>query len=117
MGLQHNDASRNALAKVRISCHNLMIEAGRALGLEWQQRYCPFCQPELDTVEDESLMVFHCPIYHTIRTLHSSLCDNIAVGALGTFLTQDNQGALADFIKACSSLAHRQEEEEKLEEI
>jgi hypothetical protein len=110
-----NDASRNSLAIFRISSHNLMVEAGRAMGLEHQQRYCPFCRPQRDTVEDESHFIFHCTIYNDVRTIHSSLFTGIEFGAVGDFLQQVNQGSLADFFKAC--WARRQEEEEKLEEI
>ena len=41
---------RTALTKLRLSNHLLMIEKGRHMGIDRDQRFCPFCP---NIIEDE----------------------------------------------------------------
>ena len=51
------------MSKFRLSNHKLMIEKGRHLNLEKEQRICPFCP----NVEDETHFLLHCCNYMAIR--------------------------------------------------
>ena len=55
---------RISLTKLRLSNHPLMIETGRHLNLELQQRCCPFCP---NIVETEQHFILHCKTYLSIR--------------------------------------------------
>jgi hypothetical protein len=56
-----NFKKRKILAKLRLSNHTLMIEKGRHMGLEKEERVCPFCDG--DDVEDEYHFIFECPTF------------------------------------------------------
>ena len=56
-----NFKKRKILAKLRLSNHTLMIEKGRHMGLEKEERVCPFCNG--DDVEDEYHFIFECPTF------------------------------------------------------
>ena len=55
---------RISLTKLRLSNHTLMIEKGRHLKLDRNQRYCPFCSNE---VEDEIHFMITCKNYAAER--------------------------------------------------
>ena len=59
-----NVSVRTQFTKFRISDHNLEIEKGRHRGLSADQRFCPFCEYE---VENEIHFLLECPIYKGLR--------------------------------------------------
>ena len=60
-----NVEKRTAISKIRLSNHNLMIEKGRHLGLDINQRNCPFCTKDL--LEDESHLLLTCKTFSHLR--------------------------------------------------
>ena len=61
-----NVKHRIALSRLRLSCHELMIEKGRhhRPSLERSERKCPHCK---DVVEDECHFITSCPLYSNER--------------------------------------------------
>ena len=57
-----NPILRNHLVKLRTSCHSLLVEKGRHLGLPREQRLCQVCSK----IEDEEHFLFHCSKYQII---------------------------------------------------
>ena len=57
---------RTALTKLRLSNHLLMIEKGRHLGIDREQRFCPFCP---NIIEDEKHFLTRCPQYRHLREI------------------------------------------------
>ena len=55
---------RNALSSFRVSCHVLEIEKGRHMGVERENRKCPFCPQYL---EDEYHFILICKKYDDLR--------------------------------------------------
>ena len=55
---------RRALTKFRLSNHSLMIEKGRHLGIDKNERFCKFC---LDKVEDEIHFLINCKTFEMHR--------------------------------------------------
>ena len=97
-----NAAHRAALSRFRASCHDLRIERERYLPAATQAaphaRTCLQCaSPE---VEDETHMVFRCPIYDHLRFEYADLFPPDAPPSLDCFLSQD-QTRVAAFIHAC----------------
>ena len=68
---------RIAFSKFRLSNHTLMIEKGRHLKLERNQRICPFC-PE--HVEDELHFLINCKNFMTQRETLINHAKNVLVG-------------------------------------
>ena len=56
---------RKAITKMRCSSHKLMIEKGRYLNLERNQRVCSMCN--LNDIEDEFHFILRCPAYYDLR--------------------------------------------------
>ena len=56
---------RQALSKLRLSNHELMIETGRHKGIPRIERCCLFCQNT--TIEDEIHFLITCPTFNTLR--------------------------------------------------
>ena len=56
--------TRVALSKIRLSNHDLMIEKGRHLKIDKNERFCPFC-PNL--VETEEHFLLYCKTFSPIR--------------------------------------------------
>ena len=56
---------RNAVAKLRISAHQLLIETGRHRNIDRNDRKCTLCN--LDQIEDEFHFILICPFYKDIR--------------------------------------------------
>ena len=61
---------KKVLANFRCSCHQLMIEKGRHLGIDKALRYCSLC-PTLNVrvVEHELHFFLYCNFYENIRSL------------------------------------------------
>ena len=60
-----NVEKRISLSKIRLSNHDLMIEKGRHLKLEVNQRNCPFCPGNL--LEDEFHFLLTCNTFLSLR--------------------------------------------------
>ena len=60
-----NKKHRNAIAKLRLSSHQLNIETGRHANIERLDRKCNLCN--LDDLEDEYHFTLICPIYKDLR--------------------------------------------------
>ena len=60
-----NKKHRNAIAKLRLSSHQLNIETGRHTNIERLDRKCNLCN--LDDLEDEYHFTLICPIYKDLR--------------------------------------------------
>ena len=56
---------RKAITKMRCSSHKLMIEKGRYLNLERNQRVCSM--GHLNDIEDEFHFILRCPAYNDLR--------------------------------------------------
>ena len=64
----HNRKNRNALAKLRLSSHSLMIESGRHNGIARENRRCSLCNE--NDIEDEYHFVLICPTYNELRSMY-----------------------------------------------
>ena len=60
-----NVNQKKNITKLRTSSHNLMIEKGRYLNLNREERLCPFCPNKI--IEDEIHFLFICPLYKQLR--------------------------------------------------
>ena len=56
-----NKKCRNAISKLRLSSHPLLVETGRYTGVPREQRKCTLC--ELNDIEDEYHFVLRCSKY------------------------------------------------------
>ena len=67
-----NRKHRNALAKLRLSSHNLKIESGRHTGtrarIARENRKCIICNS--NDIEDEFHFVLICPVFNDIRRIY-----------------------------------------------
>ena len=62
---------KKVLANFRCSCHQLMIEKGRHLGIDRELRYCPLCLTlNVRVVEDELHFFLYCNFYENIRKVY-----------------------------------------------
>ena len=62
---------RKAIAKFRISNHELEIELGRHTNIEKQDRICKLCElNNLRCIEDEFHVLFECAAYNEIRKIY-----------------------------------------------
>ena len=60
-----------ALARFRISCHSLEIEAGRQRNVPPENRLCQFCaNNNLTAVEDEYHVILQCGTYQHLREMY-----------------------------------------------
>ena len=64
--LTRGTAGKEALVKLRISNHKLMIEIDRYNQTLKDNRHCPFCR--YNVIEDEVHFLFQCPTYSVIRS-------------------------------------------------
>ena len=64
-----NKPLRKQITRFRLSNHSLMIETGRHMNIPKEQRYCPFCE---DQVENEVHFLFKCPTFLNVRNDLSS---------------------------------------------
>ena len=60
-----NSKQRQALSKLRLSSHGLLIETGRHSGIARENRTCAFCNT--NDIEDEYHFVLICPLYNDSR--------------------------------------------------
>ena len=63
-----NKKCRNAISKLRLSSHPLLVETGRYTGVPREQRKCTLC--ELNDIEDEYHFVLRCSKYQTLRDVY-----------------------------------------------
>ena len=61
-----NSKQRQALSKLRLSSHGLLIETGRHSGIARENRICAFCNT--NDIEDEYHFVLICQLYNHIRS-------------------------------------------------
>ena len=54
---------RSALARFRSGTAPIGVELGRYNGTPYEERYCFHCH---NSIEDETHVLFDCPLYHTI---------------------------------------------------
>jgi hypothetical protein len=103
-----NYKHRIALSRFRTSCHDLRIERERylpqAVKAPRHERTCLQCFSPF--VEDESHMIFHCPIYESLRFHYADLFPPHLPQDIACFLYQD-QTRVAAFIHDCSVLRRR----------
>jgi hypothetical protein len=99
---------RISLSRFRCSCHALRIEQERylppALRAPAHMRTCLQCASS--AIEDETHMVFHCPIYDHLRFEFADLFPTQLPPSLPCFLSQD-QTRVAAFIHSCLILRRR----------
>ena len=99
---------RISLSRFRTSCHDLRIERERylpqALKAPRHERTCLQCASAC--IEDESHMIFQCPIYDDLRFQYADLFSPDMPHSTACFLTQD-QNRVAAFIHDCSVLRRR----------
>ena len=63
-----NKKYRNAIAKLRLSSHPLLIETGRYSGVPRENRKCIYC--DMDDIEDEFHFVCICTKYTVLRNTY-----------------------------------------------
>ena len=63
---------KTSLSRFRMSNHNLMIEKGRHLNIDRNNRYCKFCK---NKIEDEQHFLINCPLYITERKNLEIICN------------------------------------------
>ena len=90
---------REALAQLRTGSHWGAEETGRWLGLPREQRRCPHCKGD---IEHTTHIIFHCPLYASVRQRFSDLFDTTHT-SLHTFFQQPAP-RLASFAAACKRL-------------
>ena len=82
--VKHID-SRVALSKIRLSNHDLMIEKGRHMKIDKTERFCPFCQTQVET---ELHFILQCKTFQVFRRTLMSEIKNF-VPLLDQSLEQD----------------------------
>ena len=77
---------RVAIAKFRISNHDLEVEKGRHYGIKYEDRLCKLCgQFNKIHIENEYHVLFECKAYYDIRKLY--IVNHVAnVKTLNSFL-------------------------------
>ena len=60
-----------ALSRFRLSNHALMIEKGRHLKIDKNERKCFFCE---NKIENEEHFLINCPLYSPERTVLENVC-------------------------------------------
>ena len=104
-----NSASRASMTRFRISAHELMIEKGRYLGLNVNDRQCPVCKSD---IEDEIHFFANCTHYQSRRKLMfdkiSNKCSNFTTlsDRDKVFWLMNNEDSevnilVANFIREC----------------
>ena len=72
----NNPQYRHYLARFRCSAHKLLVETGRYIGLEFNQRICPHC---MEDVETEMHFACSCPMYNSLRkNMYDTVCKSNA---------------------------------------
>ena len=76
LAVNFNVNHKKAISRFRLSNHPLMIEKGRHLKIERNERKCPFCK---DDIEDEKHFLINCPLYSKERkTIEKVYINNCA---------------------------------------
>ena len=71
---------RSALAKFRISSHELAIEKGRHNNVAVDQRFCQLCISNNNYfIEDEYHVLLKCPFYQELRTVYLNMYIDLPV--------------------------------------
>ena len=70
-----NKCDRSAISKIRVSAHPLMIERGRHLNMQRNNRYCPICNN--GEIEDEKHFLLACSGYIPQRQIFINKISNI----------------------------------------
>ena len=103
-----NIKHRISLSRFRTSCHDLRIERERYLPepirAPRHMRTCLQCAST--AVEDETHMIFHCPIYDCLRFEYAELFPPHLPEHIPCFMSQD-QKRVASFIHDCSVIRRR----------
>jgi hypothetical protein len=93
---------RISLSRFRTSCHHLRIERERylpqAIKAPRHERTCLLCASP--HIEDESHIIYHCPIYDDLRFEYADLFPPELPHSIPCFLSQD-QKRVAAFIHNC----------------
>ena len=105
----YDSQARTALSRFRTSCHDLRIERDRYLPEPIRapphERTCLQCA-SATSIEDETHLVFHCPIYDMLRLKYADLFSPALPPSIACFLSQD-QNRVASFINDCHVLRRR----------
>ncbi|KAL4857465.1 LINE-1 retrotransposable element ORF2 protein [Chlorella vulgaris] len=105
----YDSQARTALSRFRTSCHDLRIERDRYLPgpirAPPHERTCLQCASPT-SIEDETHLVFHCPIYDMLRFKYADLFSPALPPSIACFLSQD-QNRVASFINDCHVLRRR----------
>jgi hypothetical protein len=105
----YDSQARTALSRFRTSCHDLRIERDRYLPEPIRapphERTCLQCASPT-SIEDETHLVFHCPIYDMLRFKYADLFSPALPPSIACFLSQD-QNRVASFINDCHVLRRR----------
>lgn len=105
----YDSQARTALSRFRTSCHDLRIERDRYLPEPIRapphERTCLQCA-SANSIEDETHLVFHCPIYDMLRFKYADLFSPALPPSIACFLSQD-QNRVASFINDCHVLRRR----------
>ena len=105
-GAVRDSQHRASLIHFRCSAHNLRVERDRhlpgAVRPPRHLRTCLHCASS--AVEDERHMVFDCPLYAHLRFEFADLFSTSPSHHLSSFLLQENQDRVAQFVHSCYTL-------------
>ena len=82
---------RNAVARLRLSSHQLLIETGRHRNIKREDRKCTLCN--LNDIEDEFHFMLVCPFYQDLRHIYISMLNSSnlnVLNAIGIYYTKAN---------------------------
>lgn len=86
---------RVALAKLRCSCHKLLVESGRHKNLLMAQRVCKYCEDhERSILEDEYHMIMTCPLYANLRNEYLNWIEEKTFDIFVKILLETNENRL-----------------------
>ena len=102
MNIKH----RKALAKMRISAHDLHIERGRYLSIPPEARKCPFCPSEVETEEH---VLFHCHQYDSVRKTFKEKMNLNSEYTLQNIMTLENVNQIRLVAKFCFDIFENRE--------
>ena len=92
-----NDTNRTNLTKLRLSAHNLEIEAGRYLNIVRENRFCKICN--LRVVESEYHFLLCCPIYRNIRCKYKKNSSFPNISKFNSIITSSNKITITNVAK------------------
>ena len=94
--VKKNLKHRISLSRLRLSSHRLMIETGRHKKIAASERFCSFCQTQ---IEDEIHFVIKCQIYDALRKPLVEACT--ALGSITTLIEKNSSSSL--LLKICKA--------------